>query len=319
MAFNGDVMCGLAAQFLALAEKQSATGPLMLGHRLMGVSLASTGDIAAGRAHLDQAIALYDPGLHRPLATRFGQDVGVAALSYRSFALWVLGYPDAALRDADDALRKAREIGQAATLMYALDLASIPYTLCGNYVAAAAQAQEVVALAEEKGSPLLKAFGVMNQGSVLALASKASDAIEMFIISGISVYRPTRLTCWLPLFLPRLARVHAELGQFKEAWRGIGQATKLVGNNQGNLVRGGDSPHCWRNRPDVARAGCGESRKTISSGRSKSRVHSRRNPGSCAQPRAWRGFGASKGSGTRPENFSLRSTAGSPRASTRWT
>jgi class 3 adenylate cyclase/predicted ATPase len=228
VAFNGDVICGLAAQFLALAKKQSATGPLMVGHRLMGVSLASTGDITAGRAHLDQAIALYDPGLHRPLATRFGQDVGVAALSYRSFALWVLGYPDAALRDADDALRKAREIGQAATLMYALDLASIPYTLCGNYVAAAAQAQEVVALAEEKGSPLLKAFGVMNQGSVLALASKASDAIEMFIISGISVYRPTRLTCWLPLFLPRLARVHAELGQFKEAWRGIGQATNLA-------------------------------------------------------------------------------------------
>jgi predicted ATPase len=68
----------------------------------------------------------------------------------------------------------------------------------------------------------------MNQGSVLALASKASDAIEMFIISGISVYRPTRTTCWLPLFLPRLARVHAELGQFKEAWRGIGQATNLA-------------------------------------------------------------------------------------------
>ena len=144
-----------------------------------------TGDIAAGRAHLDQAIALYDPAEHRPLATRFGQDVGVAALSYRSLALWLLGYPEAALRDADDALRNAREIGQAATLMYALDLASIPYTLCGNYVAAAAQAQELVALAEEKGSLFWKALGMMNQGSVLALTGRASDAIEM-LISGIA-------------------------------------------------------------------------------------------------------------------------------------
>ena len=36
VAFNGDVMRELAAQFLALAEKQGATVPLMIGHRLMG-------------------------------------------------------------------------------------------------------------------------------------------------------------------------------------------------------------------------------------------------------------------------------------------
>ena len=39
VAFNGDVMRELAAQFLALAEKQGATVPLMIGHRLMGTSL----------------------------------------------------------------------------------------------------------------------------------------------------------------------------------------------------------------------------------------------------------------------------------------
>ena len=99
VAFNGDVCRDLAAQFLALAEKQRATVPLMIGHRLMGISLLFTGDIAEGRAHLDQAIALYDPAEHRPLATRFGQDVGVATLSYRSWALWLLGYPEAALGD----------------------------------------------------------------------------------------------------------------------------------------------------------------------------------------------------------------------------
>ncbi len=86
----------------------------------MGSSLLCTGDIAEGRAHYDQAIALYDPTEHRPLATRFGQDVGVAILSYRSQALWLLGYPEAALGDAEHALSSAREIDHAATLMYAL-------------------------------------------------------------------------------------------------------------------------------------------------------------------------------------------------------
>ena len=228
VAFNGDVCRDLAAQFLALAEKQRATVPLMIGHRLMGISLLFTGDIAEGRAHLDQAIALYDPAEHRPLATRFGQDVGVAVLSYRSLALWLLGYPEAALRDADDALKNAREIGQAATLMYALAYASlIPYTLCGNYAAATAQAEELVALAEEKGSPFWKALGMMNQGCVLALTGRASDAIEM-LISGIAAYRTTGATLWLPFYLPHLARAHAELGQFDEAWRCIGEAMTAV-------------------------------------------------------------------------------------------
>jgi hypothetical protein len=58
VAFNGDVVCELAAQFLALAEKHGTKAPLMIGHRLMGMSLADTGDIAEGRAHFDQAIAL---------------------------------------------------------------------------------------------------------------------------------------------------------------------------------------------------------------------------------------------------------------------
>jgi predicted ATPase len=120
VAFNGKVMCELATQFLALAEKQPETGPVMVGHRLMAISLLFTGDITEGRVHFDRAIALYDPVEHRPLATRFGQDIRVGILSYRSRALWVLGYPEVALTDVDRALHDAREIGHAATLMYAL-------------------------------------------------------------------------------------------------------------------------------------------------------------------------------------------------------
>src|SRR5208282_3621225 len=125
VAFNGDAVRELAAQFLVLAEKQGATVPLMIAHRLMAMSLLCTGEIAEGRAHFDQAIALYDPAEHRPLATRFGQDVRVAILSYRSLALWLLGYPEAALADADHAVSDAREIGQAVTLMFALSHASV--------------------------------------------------------------------------------------------------------------------------------------------------------------------------------------------------
>ncbi len=228
VAFNGDAARELAAQFLALAEKQRATVPLMIGHRLMGSSLLMTGDVPEGRAHLDQAVALYDSlPSNRSLATRFGLDAGVVALGYRSHALWSLGFPDAARADAERAVALARKIGQASALMHALSHMVIPQTLCGNAVGADAQAQEQVALAEEKGSQFWTAFGMMNLGSVLALLGKASDAIEILTASS-DVWRATRSTLWLPFFLPRLARAHAELGQFEQASRIIGEAMNLA-------------------------------------------------------------------------------------------
>ena len=150
VAFNGDVVRGLAAQFLTFAEKQRATIPLMIGHRLMGISLLHTGEIAQSRAHLDQALALYDPSAHRALATRFGQDIRVAILSWRPLALWLLGYPEAARADLDRVLMDAREIGQAATLMYTLTNANITRICYRDHAAADAQLSEAVALADKR-------------------------------------------------------------------------------------------------------------------------------------------------------------------------
>src|SRR5262249_12341489 len=147
---NGDALRELASQFLALAERQTATGPLLVAHRLMGSSLSTTGDLVEGRTHLDKAIALYDRVEHSPLATRFGQDVGVVILSWRSWAAWVPGYPEAALADVKLAVKNAREIGHAPTLLYALLFASFTHALCGNYATARALSDEFLALADEK-------------------------------------------------------------------------------------------------------------------------------------------------------------------------
>jgi len=223
LAFNGDVTRELAAQFLTFAQKQGATAPLLMAHRFMGISLLYTGDIAEGRTHLEQAIALYDAAEHRPLATRFGLDAGVHALSYRSWALWMLGYPDAALADLDHALRNAREIGQAATLMVALVVALLPYICCGNYAMGNLLADELVALAEAKGALLWNAVGRIMRGDVLTLIGKSSDAVQM-ITTGIDAEKATGATLWMPWFASSLASAYAELGKFEDAWRCLGEA-----------------------------------------------------------------------------------------------
>jgi predicted ATPase len=210
---------------VALAEKQGAIVPL--GHRITGVSLLETGDIAQGRAHLDRAIVLYDPAQHRPLATRFAQDVRVPALASRSRALWLLGYPEAALEDADHAVSDAREIGQATTLMHALAHAARPNIFCGNHTAAAALLDEPVALVDEKGALAWKNFGMLARGALFVTTGKAADAVQIFP-SAITGYRSGGGTLWMPLHLSYLARAYGELGQLRDAWRSIGEAMTAI-------------------------------------------------------------------------------------------
>jgi hypothetical protein len=102
---------------------------------------------------------------------------------------------------------------------------------CGKYPTANAQATEVVALADEKGTMFWKAYGMVHQGCVLAQTGKASDAVHM-ITSGSSAWRSTGATLWLPWHLPHLAKAHADLGQFDDAWRCIGEAMAAIETNK---------------------------------------------------------------------------------------
>jgi class 3 adenylate cyclase/predicted ATPase len=258
VAFNGDAMRDLGAQFLAVAEKQGATAPLLIAHRLMGISLAWTGNIAEGRVHYDQGVALYDPAKHRPLATRFGQDAGVSILCFRSLALWLLGYHDAALADSERALKDAREIGQAATLMFALLHASMTHICCGNYATANALLDELVPLADEKGASFWKAYGMSLQGCLLVLTGKASDAVHM-MTSAMAAWRSTGATMWVPVYLSHLARAYADVGKFDQAWRCIGEAIAAIKTAkerwwEAELNRTGGEIALLSPEPDAAKA-----------------------------------------------------------------
>ena len=190
----------LATQFLALAEKQGATVPLMVGHRLMGISLLCTGDIAEGRAHFDRAIALYDPAKHRPLATRFGVDAGVSILSFRSSALWLLGYPEAALADAEHALKDAREIGHAATLMYALHNTS--FTLYPSAETTEQQTRKSMKLSRwrtRRAASYWKAIGTLVRGWLLALTGKSLGRSPNDHLRDRCMCGQRDQQCWMPM------------------------------------------------------------------------------------------------------------------------
>ena len=116
---------------------------------------------------------------------------------------------------------------------------------------------------------------------VFALTGKASEAVQM-ITAGITSLAVNRSNTWLPFWLSHLATAYAELGQFEDAWRCIGEAmTALETTNErwfeADVLRmAGEIP---LKSPDRMR----RKRKRISSARSGLHVGSRQSPGNYAR------------------------------------
>ena len=218
MAFNGPAALELAAQFQSLAATEGARVPLMLGHLLAGISHVVTGSFIAGTSELAQAIALYDPTEDRALATRFGHDVRVSALAWRAYASWALGESEASLADRQGAVAGARDIGHAATLMFALSHVSLTLLHAGRGDDASPLIDELVELADGKGTLYWKSYGLLLRGWAMALAGEPARAVEL-ITSAMADMQSTGATGYAPWYLSVLARAHAELGQFDEAKR----------------------------------------------------------------------------------------------------
>jgi class 3 adenylate cyclase/predicted ATPase len=233
VAFNGDVLPELAAQFLALAKAQNSSAPLMNAHRQMGLSFVHTGNITDGRVHLDQAIALYDLAPRQPLVTQFGQHVGAASLCWRSIGCWLLGYPDAARTDAERALAIAREARHLATSIYVLNFSFWSHLHAGDYSMAGVLASEYVPLQNQLGSSFWTGWGMMQRGCLMTLTGNAPDAAQT-IAAGVDLMRSTGTTMWMPLFLSHLAWAKAELGQLDEATAKIGEAITAVKSTKEN-------------------------------------------------------------------------------------
>ena len=81
------------------------------------------------------------------------------------------------------------------------------------------------------------------------MTGRASDAIQMidlWQIAALAVNGSNSLYCHS--YLSYLARAHAELGQFDDAWRCIGEAMTAMETTKEKMVRGRDPSHCRGNR-----------------------------------------------------------------------
>ena len=111
--------------------------------------------------------------------------------------------------------------------MYALYFGRLTHLHCGIYAAVNAQLDEFVALVDEQRAEGWNGMPTSLQGCVLALTGKAADAVHM-ITTGLAAFRSIEGTLFAPTHLSYLAGAHANLGQFDEAGRCMGEAMSMI-------------------------------------------------------------------------------------------
>ncbi|MBV8737962.1 MAG: AAA family ATPase [Alphaproteobacteria bacterium] len=210
-------------EFLSLAQAQTQSGLLLVGHRLVGSSLIFTGNYRDALCHLDRAVELYDPEEHRELAFRFGADIGITALCVRAWALWHCGYPDQARKACDEGIRCARQSVHRHTLAYALIYKGLTATSARWADETEMAADELVSLTREHGFALFLGYGLLLQGGALTLRERGAAAVER-IHESLAVMRATGVCCSDPMVLGYLAEALALNGAVADGLRVIARA-----------------------------------------------------------------------------------------------
>jgi class 3 adenylate cyclase len=72
----------------------------------------------------------------------------------------------------------SRHIGQAASLMFALNYTAKTHIHCGHFAVANSLLDQVIALADQKGAPYWKGFGMSEQACVLLATEYTSAAVH---------------------------------------------------------------------------------------------------------------------------------------------
>ena len=130
----------LSEELIALSRDQHDSGLVLQAHHAAWTTSLARGAVVSALEHAEQGQRLYDIDEHGSHAFRFGgHDPGVCSLCIGSWSRWLLGYPDQALIDAQDARLLGEKLSHPYSLGVAFGFGSVLFQLCGYLERASAQ------------------------------------------------------------------------------------------------------------------------------------------------------------------------------------
>jgi predicted ATPase len=220
----------LGEQLLTLAQRLPSPAPPISAHHALGTTLFCLGEIVLAREHFERSITLADHHPHDapPL-------VMAACLSLAAFTLWMLGYPDQALKRSQEALALVQERPHPFPVVVSRCYAALFYQYRREWQAAQEQAEAAITLATEQGFPHWLAWGTCLRGRILVEQGQAEEGIVQ-IREGLAFFQAMGSELTRPHFLGLLAQAYGKNGQREEGLRALAEALEVV-HETGERVR----------------------------------------------------------------------------------
>jgi predicted ATPase len=196
MSGNHRTGLSIARQFSALAAKTTDPLALFAADRLLGSSLHYLGQHRSARRRLEIMLSRPVSGTARTQILRFQYDLSVARRAFLARILWLQGFPDQALREAEGGVAEAQASGHSLSLCYALGHAACPIALFNGELTRAEhhisalleQSSRHELLVWEKMGRCFKGMLSLRRGSGMLLLNEAMDQLRS---AGIPPYCKT--------------------------------------------------------------------------------------------------------------------------------
>jgi predicted ATPase len=182
-----------------------------------------TGRLPIARQHLERAVALYQPEVHRWNAYLFGEDPGVMAHVHLSLCCWAMGEADTAIRHAESGIAIARAVDHPNSLAMALLLCAAVHQGCGDLERCVARAGEARRIAEDQQFQLWTAMASVYLGCAAAAAGSSTDGIAQ-MRDGIACWEATGAKEAVPAMLALVADALLRAGRIDEAVASVDDA-----------------------------------------------------------------------------------------------
>ncbi len=173
---------------MRLAQRAHDSALLVEAHYSLGNVLYWQGELVAAQAHMEQGIACCNPEQSRSQIVSFGTDLGMHCRNFAALILWLLGYPDQALKKTYEALTLAKELSHPYSLVFALGFAAWLHLLRREGQATQERAEACITLSTEQQFPHWLAWGTILQGWALAEQGQGEEGIAL-IHQGLAASR----------------------------------------------------------------------------------------------------------------------------------
>jgi class 3 adenylate cyclase/predicted ATPase len=188
----------------------------------------SCGELEISQQYIEHGLALFNTQLRStrvPLYT--AHHPAVCGYGWGAMLFWLRGFPDKARQHADQSLALAHELGDSASIIFALSTKAHFHLFVRQTRPALEMADAAIALGEETIFFYALLAARIVKGWALVQVTKANDGVHQ-IREAVKVLSESRVRIWLTFFLATLAEAYGRAERIEDGLNTAAQGLELV-------------------------------------------------------------------------------------------